>query len=258
MDVELLSFILRGNGRHVIEGDVFEEKGSSLAITRHGQCHDILTDSHGMEIINVYLHLQNHNLPILPAEFHGVLPLLLPLHPHFAHSKNRIVRLQFDDPEPLAELLHSIRRELENKKVGYEEFVRSQLKLFLILCCRQAMEHGFTADPFAKYPLEELRQYLDLEHAQQHTLDSLAKRAGLSRTSLCRAFKSYTGKRLFDYLSERRIQTAMVHLRGTDWKVLTIALACGFQDLSYFNRKFKKIVGLTPIEYRHSCFEGKR
>lgn len=252
LDVVLLSFILKGRGRHIMEGSIFKEDGSSLTVTHYGQSHDILTDKKGMEIINVYLDLQNHPLPVLPSEFHGVLPSLLPLHPHFVHTQNRIVRLQFDDPEPLAQLLHAIRIEIENKSTGYEEFVRSLFKLFLIRCCRRALERGFVADTAVHYPLENLRQYLDVTHAEPHTLEALAKRAGLSRTSLCRSFKAYTGKRVFDYLIERRIQSAMIHLRGTEWKVLTIALACGFQDLSYFNRKFKQLVGRTPVQYRHS------
>jgi AraC-like DNA-binding protein len=67
---------------------------------------------------------------------------------------------------------------------------------------------------------------------------------------LCRSFKTYTGKRVFDYLIERRIQAAMVALRGSDEKVLSIAMNTGFRDLAYFNRKFKQLVGVTPTAYR--------
>lgn len=75
-------------------------------------------------------------------------------------------------------------------------------------------------------------------------------------TSLCRAFKAYTGKRLFDYLIERRIQAAMHALRGTDEKVLTIALNCGFRDLAYFNRKFRQLVGVPPTAYRRALLNA--
>jgi AraC-like DNA-binding protein len=104
--------------------------------------------------------------------------------------------------------------------------------------------------PAAPHRLEQLRQYLDHAYAEPLTLDALAQRARLSCTSLCRAFKAYTGKRLFDYLIERRIQAAMIALRGTDEKVVTIALNSGFRDLAYFNRKFKQLVGVTPTAYR--------
>lgn len=250
LDVVLISFILRGRGMHIIDDEEFIESGASLAITHYGQRHDVVTDARGMDILNVYLDLQNHPLPILPRDLQQVLPQLLPLHPRFQHRLNRMVRLQFDDPKPLAELLFSIQRELRAREIGCEEAVMLQWKLFLMLCCRHALKKGFVRPRHPQHRLEELRQHLDQTHAEPHTLDELARRTRFSRTSLCRAFKAYTGKRLFDYLIERRIQAAMIQLRGSDEKVLSIALNCGFNDLAYFNRKFKKIVGYTPSAYR--------
>ena len=254
LDVVLLSFIVRGRGRHIIEDESFAETGASLAVTHYGQQHSILTDRRGMDIINVYLDLQNHPLPTLPRALRSILPLLLPLHPRFQHRLNRIVRLEFADPKPPADLLFAIARELERREIGYEEAVMIQFKLFLMLCCRHALKNGFVVNPpVAGHPqprLEELRQFLDHSFAEPHTLASLANRVGFRRTSLCRAFKVYTGKRVFDYLIERRIQAAMVSLRSSDEKILTIALNTGFNDLAYFNRKFKQLVGITPSQHR--------
>jgi len=258
LDVVLLSFVVRGRGRHIIGTEAFEETGASLAVTHYGQQHDILTDGRGMDVINVYLDLQNHPLPTLPRELQSVLPLLLPLHPKFQHRLNRIVRLEFDDPRPLADLLFSIQRELDTRETGYEEFALMLFKLFLIQCCRHAMQKGFAVGEPASQAhrsLKELRDFLDQHYAEPHTLKSLATRSRLSRTYLCRAFKAYTGKRLFDYLIERRIQAAMMSLRGRGEKVLGIALDCGFNDLSYFNRKFKQLVGVTPSQYRCRSLE---
>jgi AraC-like DNA-binding protein len=154
----------------------------------------------------------------------------------------------------LAELLFAIQRELENRPPGYEESVALRFKLFLMLCCRHTIEHGVVPSqpdaPQAAPLIERLWQCLDQHYAEPHTLESLAKRASLSRTALCRVFKAYTGKPLFDYLIERRIQAAMMSLRGSDEKVLSIALESGFNDLAYFNRKFKQLVGATPSQYR--------
>ena len=252
LDVVLLSFILRGCGRHLIDNDEFVERGASLAITHYGQRHAILTDKRGMDVINVYLDLQRHALPVLPATLQPVLPRLLPLHPRFAHRLNRIVRLQFNDPQPLAQQLFAIQRELQTRETGYDEAVRLHWKLFLMHCCRHALQNGFIAPQPVPPRLEALRQFLDETFAEPHTLGGLAKRAGLGRTSLCRAFKAYTGKRLFDYLIDRRIQAAMISLRSTDDKILTIALSCGFRDLAYFNRKFKARVGTPPTTYRRA------
>ncbi|MEI8343021.1 MAG: AraC family ligand binding domain-containing protein, partial [Verrucomicrobiota bacterium] len=142
VDVVLVSFILRGRGKHIIGNETYPESGGSLAVTHYGQKHDIITDRRGMDVINLYLNLKNHPLPSLPVELQAALPLLLPLHRNFQHRLNRIVRLQMDDPQPLADLLFAIRRELDARERGYREVVPMLFKYFLTLCCRQVVKTG--------------------------------------------------------------------------------------------------------------------
>jgi len=254
LNVVLLSCILRGHGHHIIGDQIFQENGNSVAVTHYGQRHDIVTDAAGMDVINLYLDLQEHPLPSLPRELQELVPLFLPLHPSFVHKQNRIVRIEFEDLKPAGELLFAIAREQESLEPGHEVAARRYLELFLMQCCRRALKNGFLreraprASPLAR--LERVRQHLDQNYADPHTLGELAKRAGLSRTYLCRSFKRYTGRRVFDYLIERRIQAAMMRLRGTTDKIATIALESGFSDIAYFNRKFRRAVGMTPREYR--------
>ena len=250
--VVLLSFIIRGRGHHYIDDDRYAESGASLAVTHFGQRHDIVTSPRGMDIMNVYLDFTRHVLPVLPEELQRVLPLLLPLHPRFVHRLNRIVRLQFDDPAPLVQPLFAIEREQISQTVGYQEAIQLHWKLFLMQCCRHALKTGLVPPTDAPGELEDLRQHLDRTYAQPHTLKTLARRAGTSRTALCRTFKLYTGKSVFDYLIERRIQAAMIRLRGSSDKIAMIALQSGFHDLAYFNRKFKQLIRATPGEYRRS------
>jgi AraC-like DNA-binding protein len=254
VDVVLLSVIFRGRGRHILEDQTFDERGASVAVTHYGQRHDILTGRKGMDVMNVYLDLEHHALPVLPGPLQQVLPLLLPLHPRFQHRHNRIVRLQFDDPAPLEHPLFAMQRELSAAEPGYQEAVRMHFTLFLMLCCRHALTQGFA--PSGDAPgLPPARQSTgrdagEYAPAAPQRLGDLAEQAGMTRTSLCRAFKAYTGKPLFTYLIDRRVQAAMIRLRSGEEKVLSIALDCGFEDLSHFNRKFKQRVGLTPSAYR--------
>lgn len=252
VNVVLMSFILRGRGRHVIDDESFDESGSSVAVTHYGQRHDIVTDDEGMDIVNVYLDLRGQPLPVLPSPLDGVLGQFLPLDPRFTHRQNRIVRLAFDDPQPVTAPLFSMLRELKDRRAGYETMVRLELKAFLILCCRRILDVGL-APASPPGPLEELRLHLDRNFADRHTLDALAQRAGMRPTSLCRAFKRHTGKRVFDYLIERRVQAAMLRLRSSDDKILAVAMDCGFHDLAHFNRVFKRMLGITPSQYRRGA-----
>jgi AraC-like DNA-binding protein len=74
--------------------------------------------------------------------------------------------------------------------------------------------------------------------------------AKMNQTYLGRKFKNYTGQTPFEYILHRRIERAMVMLRAPHVKILTICMDSGFNDVSFFNRTFKRIVGMTPGKYR--------
>ena len=254
VDVVLLSVILQGKGRHLLGDEVCAVKGSSVGITHYGQKHDIVTDARGMEIYNVYLDLRHHPLPVLPENLRTTLSAILPIHPRFAHQLNRRVSIRLDQVDRIASNLRRIEEEMNSTEPGALEIVQHSFQIFLIDLCRAAQRHGLVLSPssraFMPPWVEKLREKLDREFAGPHDLAALAREAKVSIAYLCRLFKAYTGKTVVAYLVERRLQAATWKLREGDEKVLSIALACGFNDLAYFNRTFKRIVGKTPSAYR--------
>ena len=88
------------------------------------------------------------------------------------------------------------------------------------------------------------------DYSKQLTLDDLANEAQLNKQYFCRAFKQVTGKTPIDYLNYYRIECAAEQLSLSYLSITDIALACGFNDLSYFNRLFKRNKGVTPSNYR--------
>ena len=254
VDVVLLSFILRGRGRHLLGEEVHPIVGSSVAVTHYGQRHDIVTDGRGIEAYNVYLDLRNHILPVMPEALRSTLSAILPIHPRFLHHLNRRVWIEIDQPAKLAASLRRIEEEMNQSSPGALEIIQHSFQVFLIDLCRAAQRHGFGISHAAQGEvpiwLETLRQSLERDFAQPHALHTLAKKAGVSVAYLCRLFKTYTGKTVIAYLVERRIQAAIWKLREGDDKILTIAMACGFNDLAYFNRAFRRLVRMTPSAYR--------
>ena len=63
-------------------------------------------------------------------------------------------------------------------------------------------------------------------------------------------FKQMTGKTPFDYLCTYRIEKAARMLKNTDKNVTEIAFCCGFNDLSYFIKRFKQTYGISPGSYK--------
>jgi len=253
LDAVLLSVVIRGRGRHILGDEVHQEMGGSVAVTHYGQAHDIITDAKGMDVYNVFLDLRNHALPVVPENLRSTLSAILPIHPRLQHQLNRRVWIRIDRPERLAASLARMEEELASETPGALEIMQHSFQVFLIDICRAAQRHGFVPSPGkGEFPawVEKLRQEIDEQFASPHDLHALAQSVHVSVAYLCRIFKAYTGKTVIAYLVERRIQAAIWKLREGDEKVLSVALGCGFNDLAYFNRAFKRIVGTTPSAYR--------
>lgn len=84
------------------------------------------------------------------------------------------------------------------------------------------------------------------------TLEDMAKKAEMSVKYFGTYFKNMTGKTPFDYLCEYRVEKAARKLLNTDMSVTEIAYSCGFNDLSYFIKTFKRINKISPGKYRRS------
>jgi AraC-like DNA-binding protein len=81
-------------------------------------------------------------------------------------------------------------------------------------------------------------------------LGELLRLSGMSRATFSRQFQRHAGKSFSAFLNEVRIHAVCRALRETDLPVGVVALEEGFNQLSFFNRIFQRIVGCTPREFR--------
>lgn len=98
-----------------------------------------------------------------------------------------------------------------------------------------------------------LQRVLDRVHADILDLPpqaELARSVGMSPQAFSRFFKREVGKTFVSYVNEWRIGLATRSLIETDVPITAIAVDSGFDNLSHFNRQFRRITGLTPSAYR--------
>ncbi|MDE3185250.1 MAG: helix-turn-helix domain-containing protein [Bacteroidota bacterium] len=100
--------------------------------------------------------------------------------------------------------------------------------------------------------IESIMQYVNHNFGQNITLKDAAKIAGMTEVSLSRFFKLRTGKTFIDTLNDVRLGHASRMLIETTQSVNEIAYKCGFNNMSNFNRIFKKKKDSTPKEFRNS------
>ena len=98
--------------------------------------------------------------------------------------------------------------------------------------------------------INEIIQYLNEHLSENLTLSDLAQKMGYGKTVLCTKFKTVTGKTIFSFLTELRVEEAKRMIRNNS--VITSAAisdALGFSEPAYFCNVFKRVAGMSPKEY---------
>lgn len=139
------------------------------------------------------------------------------------------------------------------KNIGYEFIVQGSL-YYLI---GTILEHKLyvNQDRYTKKTKErflQLKSVMNLienEYQSPLTLEDLSKASGMSPKYFCKFFYEMINKTPIEYLNYYRIEIACEKLIATELSVTEIALNCGFNDVSYFIKTFKKYKGTTPKKY---------
>ena len=98
----------------------------------------------------------------------------------------------------------------------------------------------------------KLLDWIDNNFTENITLQKLSEISNLSEKYICRVFKEYTSKTPINYINELRIDAACHEMISDKKSVTEAALACGFNDLSYFSKLFKRYKHISPYKYRRN------
>ena len=98
--------------------------------------------------------------------------------------------------------------------------------------------------------LQIMMQYIHDNYSGQITLDDIARTVLISKSSVLNIFRTYLHTSPINYVVEYRLKRASKLLVDTENSVCTIAHETGFENIGYFCRRFKKLYGVTPINYR--------
>jgi AraC-like DNA-binding protein len=97
--------------------------------------------------------------------------------------------------------------------------------------------------------LDKIYDFIINNFKEEITLEKVSGLAGMNTSSFCRYFKKSTDKTFSQYLNEVRIGFACRLLMENKYNVSETCYACGFNNISNFNRQFKSIVKMSPSEY---------
>jgi AraC family transcriptional regulator len=109
---------------------------------------------------------------------------------------------------------------------------------------------GIRVDRVAPTWLERARAQLHDEFIKPPSLQILADAAGVHRVHFARAFRKHYACTVGEYVRLRRIEYAAHRLTTSDALLSDVALGSGFSDQSHFTTVFKRLIGITPGEFR--------
>ncbi|MFI3211793.1 MAG: AraC family transcriptional regulator [Eubacteriales bacterium] len=156
-------------------------------------------------------------------------------------------------------IINNLFESMHEKRTGYEFITHGSLYLFLGLILENKLyseNTEFSSSTPHLAPLKNVLSYLEKHYMDEISLNHLANIAGMNPRYFCRYFKTLTNRPPIDYLNYYRIECAREQLSTTSLSITDVAFNCGFNEVSYFIRTFKKYLGVTPKQYLKSNYSS--
>lgn len=151
--------------------------------------------------------------------------------------------------EPLEEI-----RTLCSKEMAKNELlIKANLLRIWHYLCLDAEATSFTLkkkDDERVRLIKQILQYIQENYEKNVTLGELAEVFHMSEGQFCRFFKSQVGMTAIEYLNYYRIGVACDMLKDGILQISEVATECGYNNISYFNRTFRRYMNCTPGEYQ--------
>lgn len=242
-----LLWIKQGKGKYKVESGIFEFNNNNLLFFMPRQnfklyCETPLqgtyirihTDFYPLE--KFIKEIGHNGILLYDPQFSKAMPLDTKLGQEFEYLKEKICI------------------ELKNNHI-INDLLLSYVKIFLLRAARKKFEQATKIScELVRLPeiLLKLQLHLELNYRMHHSPSYYAETFNKNPKYINKLVKKHLNKTLSRLIQERIILEAKQELIRSNDSVKSIALGLGFDDVFYFSRLFKKLVGLSPENYRNS------
>ena len=246
-EVEFI-YIKKGSGNISVDFTTYEVQAQDIALIFPGQLHAIsgLPDQR-MEYENIIFHPGLLDTTGADTSFHSFLQPLFSMQlvcPTILTKKDSCyttVRNCLDHNDNIC----------MEFPAGYPLAIKGNLfSIFFTLYTNYADKKRAPSSGKNMEKLKSVIKYMELHYSSPMSIADMADLAGFSESHFMKFFKQTMGVSFTSYLNSYRLTMAGRLLLQSDDTVLSIATSVGFDNLSYFNRAFKKQFGMTPSAYR--------
>ncbi|MNI11218.1 HTH-type transcriptional activator Btr [compost metagenome] len=256
-----LVFVVSGSAVHHMSGHRYQLKAGDVFVLEPNVYHSYRGDSTTEAV--VYNVLFDPGL--LRKELDALMQMSSFIHffyflPFMRRSASFIQYqpLQPDEKATIEAHLETIWGEYMGKREGYQLLIKTRWIECLVWLSRymKADMHAEETSVSDREWIDSVRHFIEQHYQQNLTLTQISRISGMSVSAFTAKFKSATGSSLLDYKHEIQIRNACELLSDTNHKVLDVGHEVGFNDISFFNKIFRKHRGLTPREYRQKRLKG--
>ena len=252
-----VSFITEGSGKRIVADSIEEFQPGDLAFIGRNLPHVWIADKEAKTT-------SNRTLEMVFLQFTpNVLPPQLLILPEFIHV-NRALDLSERGIQIIGHTLNEVSEimlQLPYLK-GFDRMLNffkmmdiiGKSKTNIQLASKEYLKLRFTT---GNKRIEAIHEYLMNNYREEVDLKRLAMLVNMAEGSLCRFFKMNMGITVFEYLNQIKTEFACKLLMDEDLSITEVCLDSGFNNLSHFNKQFKKTTGVPPSEYRKR-FKGLR
>ena len=232
--------VCKGTGWCAIDGQRFPMLHQDLYVLRPGSLHEF-TNRSGMLFYNVMFSPRL----LTKTEKETFRPLL---------EKSGKYTLPGTVYDRLNSLLSDLTSELQFSRPGQSLAVKARFLCFLIELLRNLRMDEWGQKRQNPLTDASLLDVIARRCREKLTLDDLARVTGGSPEYAGRLFKQLTGVTFTNYLARMRIDIACGELKNSASSITEIAAGLGYYDIAYFDKCFRRIIGVSPKTYR----EGMR
>ena len=245
-----LIIILSGRGKHFVEGREYGVSAGDVFYFQGRQVHH-LEDTRGMYLYSVLFDLERLSLPYDQLRSNPGYQAMFVLEPGYRrqHNFKSRLRLARSSLAEVEKLIKTMTEECITKLPGYSVVLQGKLLELIVFLTRHYAKIE-TTEGEALLLVGGLIVEMESNYTRNWRLGELAGKAQMSESSLLRLFRKATGHTPIEYLIHLRLQKAMTLLRDSNRSITEIAFTVGFNDSNYFWRQFKKVMSMSPTEYR--------
>ena len=171
------------------------------------------------------------------------------------------VNMKYDSSHPDYSVIHSLTETIvrcAKKNNPYDDLLlKSKLLQLYWYFEKKDNLSSFQGDDISYSSLiRPALEHMTYRYMDSITINELAAKCAISSSHFMNSFKKAVGCSAIEFLTHLRIKAACTALTETTDDISTISYSCGFDNLSNFNKQFKKITGSSPREYRKRCHAG--